>query len=252
MHHATVDGVSGANLISHLCSLEPDAPPLGAEPRRGTAARARPAPSCSAARVLTTVTRPLTPYGLLAPSAQLRRQDRSAGPAPGTAMAAPFTAPRTSFNGTITGQRAIALADMDLDDIKADQERHRHHRQRRGAGRRRRRAALLPRGPRRAAATARCWRPCRCRCARSRGARTGANKVSALFAKLGTDIEDPLERLRGPGRAPTARQGAPQGDQRRLAAGLGRVRRAADLRPRRPRLRRRCGSPSSTRSCTTW
>ena len=25
MHHATVDGVSGANLISHLCSLEPDA-----------------------------------------------------------------------------------------------------------------------------------------------------------------------------------------------------------------------------------
>ena len=28
MHHATVDGVSGSNLISHLCSLEADAPPL--------------------------------------------------------------------------------------------------------------------------------------------------------------------------------------------------------------------------------
>src|SRR5689334_15259540 len=26
MHHATVDGVSGANLMSMLCSLEPDAP----------------------------------------------------------------------------------------------------------------------------------------------------------------------------------------------------------------------------------
>src|SRR3954453_13961800 len=28
MHHATVDGVSGSNMISVLCSLEPDAPPL--------------------------------------------------------------------------------------------------------------------------------------------------------------------------------------------------------------------------------
>ena len=37
----------------------------------------------------------------------------------GTAMAAPLTAPRTSFNGTITGHRSVALADMSLDDIKA-------------------------------------------------------------------------------------------------------------------------------------
>src|SRR5262245_42688439 len=29
MHHSTVDGVSGANMIAHLCSLEPDAPPVG-------------------------------------------------------------------------------------------------------------------------------------------------------------------------------------------------------------------------------
>ena len=28
MHHATVDGASGSNIISYLCSLEPDAPPL--------------------------------------------------------------------------------------------------------------------------------------------------------------------------------------------------------------------------------
>ena len=43
MHHATVDGVSGANLISHLCSLEPDSEPLGAQRgEEGVAARARP------------------------------------------------------------------------------------------------------------------------------------------------------------------------------------------------------------------
>ena len=32
MHHATVDGVSGANLMSMLCSLEPDAPLLDLDP----------------------------------------------------------------------------------------------------------------------------------------------------------------------------------------------------------------------------
>ena len=43
MHHATVDGVSGANLISHLCSLEPASEPLGAgEDKKALAARARP------------------------------------------------------------------------------------------------------------------------------------------------------------------------------------------------------------------
>lgn len=31
MHHATVDGVSGASLLSHLCSLEPHAPPAPGE-----------------------------------------------------------------------------------------------------------------------------------------------------------------------------------------------------------------------------
>ncbi len=35
MHHCTVDGVSGANAISFLCSLEPDAPPLETAPKGG-------------------------------------------------------------------------------------------------------------------------------------------------------------------------------------------------------------------------
>ena len=34
MHHATVDGVSGANLISNLCSLEAEAPPAPQRPLR--------------------------------------------------------------------------------------------------------------------------------------------------------------------------------------------------------------------------
>ena len=69
----------------------------------------------------------------------------------GTAMAAPLTAPRTSFNGTITGHRAIASRRHEPRRHQGGQDGHRHHRQRRGARRGRRRAARLPRGPRRAA-----------------------------------------------------------------------------------------------------
>ena len=63
MHHATVDGVSGSNLISHLCSLEPDARAAGAR-RRRQAGRTSPASaSCSAAAWSRTVTRPLKAVG---------------------------------------------------------------------------------------------------------------------------------------------------------------------------------------------
>ena len=173
----------------------------------------------------------------MAPSVQLVTKTVGRARA-GTAMAAPFSAPRTSFNGTITGHRAIALADMDLEDIREIKTATgttvndvvlavaggalRSYLDDRGelpvelaAGDR---AGL---GPRRVASASK-----------------GANKVSALFAKLGTDTEDPLERLRGHGASQPERQGAPQRDQRRLAAGLGRVRRAAHLRPRRARVRR--------------
>jgi diacylglycerol O-acyltransferase len=112
----------------------------------------------------------------------------------GIAMAAPLTAPRTSFNGTITGHRAIAFSEMDLDTIKevktltgstvndvvltvaggalrsylADRDELPD-------------SSLLATVPVSVRAESR----------RSEG----SNKVSALFARLGTDLEDPLERL---------------------------------------------------------
>src|SRR5581483_8587224 len=39
MHHATVDGVSGASLVSELCSLEPGAPPIAAGQARSAVPR---------------------------------------------------------------------------------------------------------------------------------------------------------------------------------------------------------------------
>jgi diacylglycerol O-acyltransferase len=194
MHHASVDGVSGANAISHLCSLEPDAPPLELAPRGAASGRtpgdfelfgrallANAAKPVQAARLVGTTT------GVLTKTVERARR--------GTAMAAPLTAPRTSFNGTITGHRSIAYIDMPLDRIK--EIRHavegatvndvvlsvsggalRRYLQDRGE---------LPDSSLLATVPVSVH-------GKSRRS-SGSNKVSSLFTRLGTDVEDPLERL---------------------------------------------------------
>ncbi len=109
-------------------------------------------------------------------------------------MAAPFSAPRTSFNGTITGHRTIGFADMSLDDIKAVKA---------ASGTTVNDVVLaVSGGALRSYLDSRGELPSSSLLAtvpvsvRSESKRSsGANKVSALFAKLGTDVEDPLERL---------------------------------------------------------
>lgn len=193
MHHATVDGVSGSNLISHLCSLEPDAPPIvESEPQRNGREPGR--AELFGRGMLGLATRPLGAVRLVTPSvkALTRTVDRARA---GTAMAAPFTAPRTSFNGTITGHRAIALADMDLEDVRQVKSATgttvndvilavaggalRGYLDERGELPSSSLVATVPVS------------------VRERSQRSsGANKVSAIFARLGTDSDDPLERLR--------------------------------------------------------
>lgn len=192
MHHATVDGVSGANLISHLCALEPDAEPLGdggpsRHPRdpgkRELLGRA----------VLDTAALPVTLAKVIKPSVQLvtKTIERARE---GTAMAAPFSAPRTSFNGTITAHRRIALSDMSLDEIREIKK---------ATGTTVNDVVLtIAGGALRAYLDERGELPSSSLLATVpvsvRGAsqrESGANKVSALFTKLGTDLEDPVERL---------------------------------------------------------
>ncbi|MDT4919775.1 MAG: diacylglycerol O-acyltransferase / wax synthase [Pseudonocardiales bacterium] len=117
MHHATVDGVSGANLVSELCSLEPGAEPIAAgQPKPPTPKR----PSDTRIFVdgaLRLARRPVKFARLLPGTLGVLPTwiDRARS---GRAMPAPFTAPRTSFNGTITGHRAVAFARMNLADVK--------------------------------------------------------------------------------------------------------------------------------------
>lgn len=192
MHHATVDGVSGANLISHLCALEPEAAPMAPPPERKFA-RDPGYRELLGRGVLGTATKPLTLARVLKPSAQAIT--RTIGRArEGTAMAAPFSAPRTSFNGTITPHRTIALTDISLDEVREIKRATgttvndvvltlaggalRSYLQERGELPLTSLLATVPVSVRQASQRS-----------------GGANKVSALFTRLGTDVEDPLERL---------------------------------------------------------
>lgn len=195
MHHATVDGVSGANLISHLCSLEPDAPPLVQEPPQPAGGEARePGELELVGRALVrNLALPVAAVRLLSPSVAMVTGtiDRARH---GIAMAAPFSAPRTSFNGTITGHRVIAFGDLDLDTIK-------HVKNATGttvndvvltvAGGALR-GYLEDRGEL-PVTSLMATVPVSVRTSSLRAG--GANKVSALFTRLGTDVADPLERL---------------------------------------------------------
>jgi diacylglycerol O-acyltransferase / wax synthase len=192
MHHATVDGVSGANLVSHLCSLEPSSDPLGAGQDR-TFPHEPGYAELLGRGLVTSMTRPFNAVRLLLPSAELVTKTIGRARA-GTAMAAPLTAPRTSFNGTITGHRAIALAEMNLEAIKEVKA---------ATGSTVNDVVLaVAGGALRSYLEARDELPESSLLAtvpvsvRESSKRSGgANKVSALFTRLGTDTEDPIERL---------------------------------------------------------
>lgn len=191
MHHATVDGVSGANLISNLCSLEPEAPPLPAELPHHE--RVPSDVELAARAVVATATRPLELAKLLVPTVGIVTNWIGRGRA-GKAMPAPFTAPRTSFNGTITGHRSAAFADFDLEDVKAVKA---------AAGATVNDVVLgLVGGALRRYLAERGELPSASLVAmvpvsvHGKSRRSGSNKVSGMFTKLHTDVEDPLERIR--------------------------------------------------------
>jgi WS/DGAT/MGAT family acyltransferase len=192
MHHATVDGVTGANLVSELCSLEPGAAALAAAVPQTTAP-----PRPSDARIVfdglaRLATRPAKLARLLPSTARVVpgwvERARS-----GRAMPAPFTAPRTSFNGTITGHRAVAFTRMDLADVKEVKNAFgctvndvvlticsgalRTYLAGRGGLPETSLVAMVPVS------------------VHGKTGDTGTNQVSGMFASLASDVADPVERL---------------------------------------------------------
>ena len=193
MHHATVDGVSGASLVSELCSLEPDAPPFGAQKDPEPLPRRPRDRDIVIDGVIGVAKRPLhlvnvLPHTLQAIPNWIGRARR------GRAMPAPFTAPRTSFNGTITGHRSIAFARLDLDEVKQIKNAFgctvndvvlamcsgalRRYLDDNGELPDDSLVAMVPVS------------------VHGKTKRGGTNKVSGMFASLSSDIADPVERLR--------------------------------------------------------
>lgn len=122
MHHASVDGVTSAEMLAQLCTLTPDSPDLDADKIRQTAGTSSRAAMAVTGAVNYFVQRPiamakLLPATIEVPFAWVQRARRK------SAMPAPFQAPRLRFNGPITPHRSIALAQVPLDDVKTIKNR---------------------------------------------------------------------------------------------------------------------------------
>ena len=191
MHHSTVDGVTGANMMSQLCTLTPDDPALDADLVKETAGGS----GALELAVGGALSRLATPWRLasLLPGTLGVLPSWISRARKGLAMPAPFTAPRTPFNRTITGHRTISFTSVDLDDIKRVKNAFgttvndvvlaitstalRKYLDGQNA---------LPAKPLIAMV------PMSVHAAESR---PGTNRVSGMFMSLSTDINDPVERL---------------------------------------------------------
>src|SRR5205823_4324912 len=120
MHHSTVDGVSGANMLVHFLDLEVDPLPKP-PPEEEWKPERKPSDVALVAGALAERTRRPLKLALQTVSSTWRFGNilfrRWVQRTPG--MAVPLTAPRTSFNTTITRHRKIAFAQIPLEDVKA-------------------------------------------------------------------------------------------------------------------------------------
>lgn len=198
MHHSIVDGVSAANIMGRLLDLEAQPAPR-ARSQRGRSARNNPNSIELLGRSLASrLSEPLV-LARLVPETAMRlattlwglNRHRS-GDAP---FAKPFTAPRTSFNATVTERRSVAFTDVALTDIKAVKCEFgvtvndvvtavvggalRHYLEDRGE---------LPEHPLLAAVPVSVHD--------QTADRAGTTKVSVMFSTLATQESDPVERLK--------------------------------------------------------
>ena len=188
MHHVLADGTTANDILARLCSTEAD--PRPPEPIKGVGnpskrqivldglLRFARRPWYLATVLLETVVGAIK---------TVRRVGR------GQAMSGLFSAPRTLFNGTVSEHRATAYIQLDLPDVKTVKNRfgvtvndvmlalvssslRRFLLER----------AALPQAPLVAAMPVSIFET----------HRTSRNQLSAMLSSLGTDIADPVERLK--------------------------------------------------------
>jgi diacylglycerol O-acyltransferase / wax synthase len=191
VHHASVDGVTGANLMSQLCATEADAPAPAPDPAEGVGGGS--AWQIAAGGLVRFATRPLhlanvVPQTLSSVVATVRKARE------GQTMPRPFAAPRTAFNASISGRRNIAYAKLDLDDVK---EVKNHFGVKVNDV-----VMALVSGVLRQYLVERDGLPGSSLVAmvpvsvHGKSDRPGRNKISGMFASLETQLSDPVERLK--------------------------------------------------------
>jgi diacylglycerol O-acyltransferase / wax synthase len=189
VHHACVDGVTGANLMSQLCTTEADAPPP--EPVEGVGGGSDLEIAVSGA--IKFVTRPWKLVNVV-PSTLSTVVDTVKRARNGLHMAAPFNAPKTAFNTNVTGRRNVAFAQLSLEDVKTVKNHF-------GVKVNDVVMALVS-GVLRRFLLDREELPDSSLVAmvpvsvHEKSDRPGRNQVSGMFASLQTNIEDPAERLK--------------------------------------------------------
>ena len=195
IHHCTIDGVSGAELLAQLFDLEagPTARPPAADqkPREGLPSDIQLVAQALVARL----TRPVGVTKLAWRTGRAVLDVRRIRQSGGSGRAAlPLTTPRTSLNAAVTPHRRVAFSTISLEDVK---------RIKRACDTTVNDVVLavctgalrrylldgneLPEDPLVATVPV--------SVAPTMGNRPGANKVSAMFVALPCQIEDPLKRL---------------------------------------------------------
>jgi WS/DGAT/MGAT family acyltransferase len=118
MHHAAIDGVTGADLMVNLFDFTPEPPPV--EPPDDWHPERPPSDvELVGAALLRWATRPyrFTRFGVRAVQGAVNLVTNRLG-SEATPAAAPFTAPRVPWNGAITPHRAVTLGRASLEDMK--------------------------------------------------------------------------------------------------------------------------------------
>ena len=201
LHHAILDGVSGASLMASFLDLGPR--PREIEPAEAWEPEKVPNPLSLMRSALTAaVTEPGHAAGTVQRSlrviTEIAEQHRRLATGGAVVAPAPFKAPRTSLNGAVSTRRGFAMAGLSLAEVKLVGKTFgatvndvmlaivggalRTLLERRGENVEAPLVAMVPVSTRETGA--------------EDPARVLGNKVSAMLVSLATTIDDPVERLR--------------------------------------------------------
>ncbi len=119
MHHSTIDGVSGAELLSVLFDLEPDPPQTQPQRARQLDSRIPSGLELVAQAMATGLVAPFDVGRMILRTTRNIFDVRRIRQGETAKAALPLTAPRTSINVAVHARRRVAFAAASLDDAKA-------------------------------------------------------------------------------------------------------------------------------------